>query len=85
MLPENKNLIVDGFDPETNTVYQFHGDYWHGNPDVYDQNRTHGHRNVTYRELYENTKRIDNEIEGYGYNLVIMWENDYRRQRASYR
>jgi hypothetical protein len=23
---------VDGFDPETKTVYEFLGDYWHGNP-----------------------------------------------------
>lgn len=78
MLPENKNLIVDGYDPQTNTVYQFHGDYWHGNPDVYDQDKQHGHRNNTYGELYEYTKRIDNEIKDYGYNLVVMWENDYR-------
>lgn len=84
MLPENKNLIVDGYDPDTNTVYQFHGDYWHGNPDVYDQNKIHGHRNKTYGELYNNTMRIDNEIKSYGYNLVTMWENDYRRLIASY-
>lgn len=78
MLPENKNLIVDGYDPETNTVYQFHGDYWHGNPDVYDPNKIHGHRKETYGQLYEKTKAIDSEIQEYGYNLVIMWESDYR-------
>ncbi|MCK5019133.1 MAG: zinc-ribbon domain-containing protein, partial [Candidatus Peribacteraceae bacterium] len=28
-------IRVDGFDPATNTVYEFLGDYWHGNPEVY--------------------------------------------------
>ena len=23
-------LLVDGYEPETNTVYQFHGCHWHG-------------------------------------------------------
>lgn len=26
---------VDGFCEQTNTVYEYHGDYWHGNPDIY--------------------------------------------------
>ena len=27
-----KNFIVDGFNPNENTIYEFLGDYWHGNP-----------------------------------------------------
>ncbi len=23
---------ADGYCSETNTIYEFHGDYWHGNP-----------------------------------------------------
>ena len=25
------NFLVDGFDEENNTVYEFHGCFWHGN------------------------------------------------------
>ena len=32
------NFYVDGFDSETNTVYEFLGDFWHGNPEVVDLN-----------------------------------------------
>jgi hypothetical protein len=28
------SLSLDGFDPRTNTIYEFYGDYWHGNPDI---------------------------------------------------
>ena len=35
---QNKNglaeLDIDAFDPKTNTVYEFNGDYWHGNPNT---------------------------------------------------
>jgi uncharacterized protein involved in high-affinity Fe2+ transport len=32
----DKNFKFDGFDPDTGTVYEFYGDYWHGNPKKYD-------------------------------------------------
>jgi len=34
-LPRFSRIRVDGFDPDTNTVYEFLGDYWHGNPEVF--------------------------------------------------
>ena len=30
---KDKVYHVDGFEPKTNTVYEFNGDYWHGNPE----------------------------------------------------
>ena len=27
----NKFLFTDGYDPTTNTIYEYLGDYWHGN------------------------------------------------------
>ena len=29
---------VDGYNPSTNTIYEFMGDYWHGNPVKYKAN-----------------------------------------------
>jgi hypothetical protein len=31
----NKRIIADGFDPKTNTIYEFYGDFWHGNPKIF--------------------------------------------------
>lgn len=33
VIPETK-WKVDGYDEKTNTVYEFHGDYWHAHPSV---------------------------------------------------
>lgn len=80
-LPNVRFRKVDGYDPTTNTVYQFHGDFYHGNPNHPKQpaDKMNTLLKKTFGELYENTQRLDQEIRDAGYNLVIMWELDWRR------
>src|SRR5208282_4262418 len=35
---DNKIYKVDAYDPTINTVYEFYGDFWHGNPNKFDPN-----------------------------------------------
>jgi len=72
-----KKINVDGYDPETNTVYQFHGDYWHGNPEIFDPSTINQTTGCTMNELYQRTLENDQLIRESGYNLAIAWENDY--------
>lgn len=65
----------DAYVKETNTVYQFHGDFWHGNPNTYNPEDINPIKNKTYGELYKETIELDNKIINYGYNLVVQWEN----------
>jgi hypothetical protein len=84
-LPENLGLVVDGYDPDTKTVYQFHGDYWHGNPRKFNLNDMNKKTNETYGNAYLRTLRIEDEIKSYGYNLVTIWEMDWeilRKERG---
>ena len=69
---KNQHLIlVDRYEPETNTVYQFHGCNWHEHTCL--KNRTKRQQN-----RYEDTCQIDWLIENNGwdtkYNLVSIWE-----------
>lgn len=66
-------IIADAFDPETNTVYEYWGDYWHGNPTKYDQSAINPHVNKTFGELYQRTqdKRV---LISSMYDLVEAWE-----------
>jgi hypothetical protein len=77
-LPERPVRAVDGYDPKTNTVYQYHGDYYHGNIFRFDPNDFNKKLNKTFGELYERTLRLDQEIRDFGYNLVVEWENRNR-------
>lgn len=69
---------VDGYCHETNTVYEFHGIFWHGHPDFFDPNVVHPcDKSKTYGEKYQNTLARDKKIQTLGYNLVIMWEHEW--------
>ena len=74
----NTRFKVDGFCKETNTVYEFHGNCWHGNPCLYEPTDTpHPFNNKTAKELYDATIDREYRIKELGYNLIVMWENNY--------
>jgi hypothetical protein len=76
---KKKRIIVDGFMPETNTIYEFLGDFWHGNPSVFDLNTINAATHTTFGELYENTIERERLIKQAGYNVVSIWENEWHR------
>ena len=76
LLPDLK-IRVDAFVPETNTVYEFFGDYWHGNPEIYDKNQEHPVVGKTFGQLYDETKARISRLKGAGYKVVYVWENDF--------
>ena len=68
---------TDGYCKENNTIYEFHGDLWHGNPKIFNSNGT-SFFGVKYGELYQNTLQREQLIRDLGYNLVVMWEHDWK-------
>lgn len=72
--------IVDGYDPHTNTIYEFNGDYWHGNPKLYNDNDMNSVLNKTFGELYRNTKDREEYLMKKGYNVISIWESDFNKQ-----
>lgn len=76
-----KTYFVDGFDPQTNTVYQFHGDYYHGNPKYFKSFHTNNTAKKTFGFLYERTKTIENIFKKAGYKYIYIWESDFYKQK----
>lgn len=74
---DNKKFKVDGYCRETNTIYEFYGDIWHGNPCKYKPNDFNPINKKTYGELYDDTIKRENEIKNLNYNLITIWESDY--------
>lgn len=65
--------LVDFFIPQTNTIIEIYGDYWHCNPKIYDYPKTKPQkRNI----------RIDTEKRKFfkdkGYNFLMFWESDLK-------
>lgn len=71
-------IKVDGYCRSSNTVYEFYGDVWHGNPDIFkDTDRCHPFTDVSAKELYDATIKRENKIKDMGYNIVTIWQKDY--------
>ena len=76
-LPGLSNYIkVDGYDPETNTVYEFLGSYYHGDPIKYNLNDYNKKTKTTFKELYDRTIEKEIKIRKAGYNYQFIWEED---------
>ena len=44
---------VDGYHPESKTIFEFHGCYWHGFPTHFsDRNTRNQHNCMTMEQLY---------------------------------
>lgn len=74
---DNGYYLVDGYDPNTNTVYEFYGDYWHGNPAQFDPNKINTSVDKKFGELYNNTMLREQVLSRLGYNLITVWESDF--------
>lgn len=66
-----------------NTVYEFHGDFWHGNPKVHNPTDINPRAKVTFGELYDKTLIREQQIRDAGYNLVTMWEYDWNGEQQN--
>lgn len=70
---------ADGYIKSSNTIFEFHGDFWHGNPKLYDKNEINPRVGITYGELYNQTLEKSKIILDKGYNLIEIWENDWKK------
>ena len=76
-LGQDNYYLADGYCKETNTVYEFNGDYWHGNPKVYDQDEINKSTKTSFGELYQRTLQKERVLKQMGFNVVSVWESDW--------
>lgn len=74
----NKRYNFDAFDKNTNTIYEFYGDFWHGNIKVFNPEKINKLCKKTFQELYLKTLKREIELIYAGYNLITIWENDFK-------
>ncbi len=70
-------VFVDGLDPVSKTVYEFYGDFWHGNPKIYDANALNRVNKKTFGFLYSKTLRKESLLKKSGYRVISIWESDW--------
>ena len=76
---DKKLYKFDAYIPETNTIYEFYGDFWHGNPNRF-RGGINSRLNVSYEDLYKLTIEREKFLKQKGFNLISIWEDDYIKQ-----
>ena len=70
---------MDGYDDKTNTIYEYLGDYWHGNPVKFNANHINKRCGKTCGELYHKTFQRLNNLKSMGYIVKYIWEHDWKQ------
>lgn len=75
----NKRPIrVDGYHFRSNTVFEFYGDCFHGNPKLYKpRQKCHPFSTKNAEKLFLETKLREKQIKKLGYKVISIWEHDY--------
>ncbi len=61
-------------------VVEFYGDFWHANPKMYFADEI-VRDNITAKEIWEKDKNRICELIGGGYDVVVVWESDFKEDR----
>jgi hypothetical protein len=83
-IPGSKELIgkglgyhADGYSEKENTVFEFLGDFWHGNPTKYNPKDINPVTKTTYGSLYDKEKEREQFCIQKGYKYYSIWESDW--------
>lgn len=66
-----------------NKIIEFYGDYWHGNPILYEPDDIVGskYKHSKVKDIWEKDKnRIESIIKN-GYDILIIWEDEYKKNK----
>jgi len=74
--------LVDGYfeTGDRKVVLEFHGDFWHGNPEKYSRSTVNPVNQMTMGDLYDKTLEKKRYLENLGYTYQSIWESDFDKQ-----
>lgn len=83
---ENRNILIKlnsrKFNVDAlvgNTIYEFYGDYFHGNLNKFNPEDMNKLLNKTFQELYNKTINREKILKTAGYEIISIWEMDWKR------
>jgi hypothetical protein len=75
----NSRYKADGFSIKDNMIFEYHGDFFHGNPKIYTPTDINTRVKKTHGELYENTLNKQQFCEKSGFKYKFIWESEWIR------
>ena len=78
-----KYFLVDALDTENKIIYEYLGDYWHGNLAVYAPDKINKNNKQSFQELYNKTLLKFQTLSSLGYKIIYTWENDWLNSKIN--
>lgn len=83
---DGRKFYVDGYSPSRNEIYEYLGNIWHGNPNVY------GHKfdevvfkksssKKTYRDFWQKHEERYVQLIAMRYRVTQIWESDWTKEK----
>jgi hypothetical protein len=80
LLDSNKNWFAYDFvNIDRKKCIEFNGDFWHCNPKMYTSEYFHRIKKMTSNDIWKNDEYKKKLIESIGYEVLVVWESDYRK------
>lgn len=77
---ENRYYSPDFYDPNRKFIIEFNGDYFHANPELYDESKIF---NVgkTYTDIRHSELKRYESLKQFCDKIYIIWENNWKKNR----
>ena len=82
---KRKGYFVDFYFDEKKKIIEFNGDYWHFNPKKYlsDSFITMMGIDIFAKDIWEQDEEKLNVLTELGYEILIIWENDFKENKEN--
>ena len=69
-----REIPVDGYEPKSNTIFQYHGCKWHGCPCQKRKERNSLEEEKSADQRYAKTIELEKKMKEQGFKIVSVWE-----------
>ena len=69
-----REIPVDGYEPESNTIFQYHGCKWHGCPCQKRKERNSLEEELIAEQRYAKVIELEKKMKEQGFKIVSVWE-----------
>ena len=69
-----REIPVDGYEPKSNTIFQYHGCKWHGCPCQKRKERNSLEEELIAEQRYAKTIELEKKMKEQGFKIVSVWE-----------
>ena len=84
-MKDNKKIYFYDFtDLKNKKIIEFNGDYWHANPEIYNENDTlnfSSKKKILAKEIWNYDMIKINFAKSKGFDILVVWESEFRENK----